>query len=70
MHDDAGQAAMHDEVRPHLLTHQPRIDAAVPFAWVTADEAYGQADHFRVWLEERRVAYVLATVSGRPTPRP
>jgi len=36
------------------------IDAGVPFAWVTADEAYGQAKHLRVWLEERRIAHVLA----------
>ena len=40
---------------------QRAIDAAVPFAWVTADEAYGQVKHLRAWLEERRVAYVLAT---------
>ncbi len=40
---------------------QRAIDAAVPFAWVTADEAYGQVKHFRGWLEEREVAYVLAT---------
>ncbi|MFC8278185.1 IS701 family transposase [Streptomyces sp. NPDC057271] len=40
---------------------QRAIDAAVPFAWVTADEAYGQVKHFRAWLEERRAAYVLAT---------
>lgn len=40
---------------------QRAIDAQVPFAWVTADEAYGQVKHFRVWLEERQVAHVLAT---------
>lgn len=40
---------------------QRAIDAAVPFAWVTADEAYGQVRHFRSWLEERGVAHVLAT---------
>jgi SRSO17 transposase len=33
----------------------------VPFAWFTADEAYGQVKYLRVWLEERDVAYVLAT---------
>lgn len=37
------------------------IDAAVPFGWVTADEAYGQATYLRVWLEQHRIAYVLAT---------
>lgn len=40
---------------------QRAIDAGVPFAWVTADEAYGQVKHLRCWLEERGVAYVLAT---------
>ncbi|MGW2506476.1 IS701 family transposase [Streptomyces sp. NPDC001588] len=40
---------------------QRAIDAEVPFAWVTADEAYGQVKHLRVWLEERQVANVLAT---------
>lgn len=40
---------------------QRAFDAAVPFAWVTTDEAYGQVRHFRAWLEERRVAHVLAT---------
>jgi SRSO17 transposase len=37
------------------------LAAGVPFAWFTADEAYGQAKHLRVWLEERQVAHVLAT---------
>ncbi|WP_460113744.1 IS701 family transposase [Streptomyces platensis] len=40
---------------------QRALDAAVPFAWVTTDEAYGQVRHFRSWLEEREVAYVVAT---------
>jgi SRSO17 transposase len=37
------------------------IDARLPFAWVTADEVYGQVKYLRVWLEERDIAYVLAT---------
>ncbi|QFR01738.1 IS701 family transposase [Streptomyces phaeolivaceus] len=40
---------------------QRAVDAGIPFAWVTADEAYGQVKHLRVWLEERRIAHVLAT---------
>jgi SRSO17 transposase len=40
---------------------QRAIDAGVPFAWVTADEAYGQVKQLRFWLEERGVAHVLAT---------
>ncbi|MFF3786870.1 hypothetical protein [Streptomyces sp. NPDC001933] len=40
---------------------QRAIDAGIPFAWVIADEAYGKVKHTRLWLEERGVAYVLAT---------
>jgi SRSO17 transposase len=40
---------------------QRLLDAAVPFGWVTADEAYGQAKFLRVWLEEHAISYVLAT---------
>jgi SRSO17 transposase len=36
------------------------LDAGVPAAWVTADEAYGKDGKFRDWLEQRRVAYVVA----------
>jgi SRSO17 transposase len=36
------------------------IDAAIPFGWVAADEAYGQNTAFRDWLEEQHVSYVLA----------
>lgn len=37
------------------------LDEGVPFGWVTADEAYGQAKYLRAWLEQRRICYVLAT---------
>ncbi|WP_344925275.1 IS701 family transposase [Saccharopolyspora gregorii] len=37
------------------------FEADVPFAWVTADEAYGQVKYLRAWLEEQDAAYVLAT---------
>jgi len=47
------------------------LAAGVPFAWFTADEAYGQAKFLRAWLEERQVSYVMAirrsdtfTISG------
>jgi SRSO17 transposase len=36
------------------------IEAGVPFAWFTADEAYGQAKYLHAWLEDRDVPYVLA----------
>jgi SRSO17 transposase len=35
--------------------------AKVPFAWITADEAYGQVKYLRAWLEDHDAAYVLAT---------
>ena len=35
--------------------------AGVPFAWVTADEAYGQVKYLRFWLEQHDAGYVLAT---------
>lgn len=36
------------------------FQAGVPFAWVTADEVYGQAGYLRDWLEDHDAAYVLA----------
>jgi SRSO17 transposase len=36
------------------------VTAGVPFAWVTADEAYGQATYLRHWLEDLNVFHVLA----------
>lgn len=56
--DEIGFATKNEHFRRML---QRAIDAGVPFAWVTADEAYGQVKHTRVWLEGRKVAYVLAT---------
>ena len=35
------------------------IAACVPFAWFTADEAYGQNPGLREWLETEKVKYVL-----------
>ena len=37
------------------------VDAKVPFAWFTGDEAYGQNRALREWCEERDIHYVLAT---------
>jgi SRSO17 transposase len=36
------------------------IEAGVPFAWFTADEAYGQAKYLQAWLEDQDVCYVVA----------
>ena len=43
-----------------LAMVQRAIDAGVPFAWFTADEAYGQAKYLHAWLEDRDASYVLA----------
>jgi SRSO17 transposase len=68
--DDRGRcqaAGIPDEVG---FTTKPRqamamiaraIGAGVPFAWFTADEAYGQVKYLRTWLEERDVFHVVAT---------
>ncbi|MFD0207385.1 MULTISPECIES: IS701 family transposase [Saccharothrix] len=37
------------------------LAAGVPFGWVTADEANGQAKYLRFWLEQHDIAHVVAT---------
>jgi SRSO17 transposase len=60
-------AAIGDEVefatKPQLarVMLQRAVAAGVPFAWFTADEAYGQNPGLRGWLEEQDIAYVMAT---------
>lgn len=39
------------------------VAADVPFAWVTADEVYGQDTDLRLWLEAQDVAHVLSCKS-------
>lgn len=47
------------------------LDANVPAAWVTADEAYGGDRHLRRGLQARGIGYVLAVAkSHRVTARP
>ena len=41
------------------------LDAGVPAAWATADEAYGRDGKFREWLEQRRIGYVVAVASNQ-----
>src|ERR1700756_594593 len=36
------------------------VAAGVPFAWFTADEAYGQAKWLQDWLEDQDIWYVMA----------
>jgi SRSO17 transposase len=43
------------------------LDGGVPAAWVTGDEVYGADSKFRLPLEARGQAYVLAVRSTQPT---
>jgi SRSO17 transposase len=42
------------------------VAAGVPFAWFTADEAYGQNPGLRDWLEEQRISYAMAVPVSEP----
>jgi SRSO17 transposase len=72
--DRCREAAVPDEVqfatKPELarLMLGRALDAGVPAAWVTADEAYGRDGKFRSWLEQRRVGYVVAVDSRQAVP--
>jgi SRSO17 transposase len=44
------------------------IGAKVPFAWFTADEAYGQNRELREWCEQQDIAYVMATRKDHEVP--
>ncbi|WP_433566753.1 IS701 family transposase [Nocardia sp. CA-151230] len=56
--DDVGFA---EKPRLMIAMLERALAAGIPFAWFTADEAYGQAGYLRVWLESQDVFYVLAT---------
>ena len=64
--DRRREAGISDEIgfatKPELARRiiERAVQAAVPFGWVTGDEAYGQNTSLRVWLEDQHVSYVLA----------
>ena len=61
------RAAVPDDVAFATKPQQARtmieraVAAKVPFAWFTADEAFGQNPGLRDWLHEQDIAYVMAT---------
>src|SRR3954465_4835110 len=61
---DAVPFATKPELARRLLTRT--LDAGVPAGWVCADEVYGQDKRLRVWCEQHRLPYVLATRSNDP----
>ena len=69
--DRCRQAGVPDDVqfasKPELarLMLGRALDAGVPAAWVTADEAYGKDGKFRDFLEQRRIGYVVAVAANQ-----
>ena len=67
--DRCRAAGVPDDVEFATKTVQARamiaraLAAGVPFAWVTADEVYGQDTDLRLWLEAQDVAHVLSCKS-------
>ena len=64
--DRCAEAGIPDDVKFHTKYQlaQQMIEraraAGTPFAWVTADEVYGQAAPRRDYLERERISYVMA----------
>jgi SRSO17 transposase len=56
--DDVEFATKPEQAKAML---QRAVEAGVPFAWFTADEAYGQNPALRGWCEQQDIAYVMAT---------
>ena len=59
--DEVGFATKPELARSML---QRTLDAGVAAGWLTADELYGQDKRLRVWCEQHRLPYVLATRSN------
>jgi SRSO17 transposase len=72
--DRCRKAAIADEVEFATKPAQARmmlqraVEAGVPFAWFTADEAYGQNPGLRDWCEQQDIGYVMATRCDHEVP--
>jgi SRSO17 transposase len=70
--DRCREAGISDDVqfatKPELARKMAEraVAAGVPFAWFTADEAYGQNPGLRDWLEENQIRYVMAVPVSEP----
>lgn len=63
--DDVGFATKPQQARTMI---ERAVAAKVPFAWFTADEAFGQNPGLRDWLHEQDIAYVMATRNDDEVP--
>jgi len=63
-----GHAAFATKPQLARLTIERAVSARVPFAWVAADEAYGDNGPLRTWLEQQHIAYVLAVARDHRVP--
>jgi SRSO17 transposase len=72
--DRCGEAGISEDVKfatkPQLAcTMIERIrKLGLPFAWFTADEAYGDNGKLREWLEENTISYVVAVACDHRIP--
>jgi SRSO17 transposase len=68
--DRCREAGVPDDVQFGTKTELSRVmlgralDAGVPAARVTTDEAYGRDGKFRAWVEQRRTGYVVAVATA------
>jgi len=72
--DRCGEAGIGEDVafatKPGLARKMiERVrELGLPFAWLTADEAYGDNGKLREWLEETGISYVVAVARDTPVP--
>ena len=63
-----GHAAFATKPELARLMIERAVSTRAPFAWVAADEAYGDNGPLRTWLEQQHIAYVLAVARDHRVP--